>query len=56
MVYKRALRDSSPYRTYGISVTLCLRFSVYWKLASAEGAERIQMQEFMFTGCETNVN
>ena len=28
------------------SSNLCLQFSVYWKLARAEGAEGIQMQEF----------
>ena len=56
MIYKRALRDSRVLHiafqslelvtACGISSNLCLRFSVYWKLASAEGAEGIQMQEF----------
>ena len=36
---------------------LCVgRFSVYSKLASAEGAEGMQMLESMFTGWEVNVN
>ena len=36
---------------------ICLgRFSVYSKLANAEGAEGMQMLEYMFTGCEANVN
>ena len=36
---------------------LCVgRFSVYSKLASAEGAEGMQILESMFTGLEVNVN
>lgn len=73
MIYKRALRDSRVLHiafqslelvtACGISSNLCLRFSVYWKLASAEGAKgfkcknscSLDAKQTLTNGCVVNL-